>query len=434
LKFAALRFDRWTAASVGRHAWLALLALQPFNQFGALRQIAGLLLLVSLSITGWRAWRERRFAMPRPGIVVATGLALAAWALAVSLLGPYPADSLQALRKALLVQALMVAGGLCYIRTTADLRRALAWALAGFAVLTLLSAGEVLNYWRDQGISLAIPRAHGDWWGGYGATGACMVSLLAGAWLLPGQTRVLRLGGLALAALAAVLVFLYWARTPLVVMVLGVCVVALFGKSWRLLGGIVVAGVLAALLLSSLPDERLDRYRSLLQGQTYVSNTGLSLRPALWQGMVEVIAERPLTGYGYGWKKLAWAINDGGFAARWQQEGGGKATYFLAGRDEASYGRVNPHNYFLQAAFEIGVPGLLLALAFWALLLKQAARLLARTAPPEHRALAVAVFGLVGAYWLSNFTNGQWEGGLANLTLALAAGVLALSRDVRTDA
>lgn len=413
--------------SVGEYSWLFLLALQPFNQFGALRQIAGLSLLVCLLITGWRVWRSQRFAAPRPGIVIGTALVLTGWALAVSLLGPYPLDSVQALRKAFLVQTLMVAGGLSYVKSTVDLRRAVAWALGGFAVLSLLSAGEVLHSWLDAGLSLDIPRGHGDWWGGYGTTGACMLPLLAGSLLQPRLKRWQRLVGGILAAVTALLIVLYWSRTPLVVMALGVFLVALLSRNWKLLGTFVAIAACGAAFLITAPDTKLDRYRSLLSGQTYVTNSGLSLRLSVWEGVMDVIRERPFMGYGYGWKKLAWVINDGGYAARWKQEGGDKAFYFLADGDKASYGRVNPHNYFLQAVFEVGIVGLLLALAFWALLLKRVASLLGRARTPESRALAVAVFGLVGAYWLSNFTNGQWEGGLANVTLALATGALALS-------
>lgn len=428
------RWDSWTAHGVGRGAWLALLALQPFNQFGALRRILGLALLVSLLVVAWQAWRRQQFALPRPGPVVATGLALSAWALAVSLLGPYPLDSLDEWRKGFLTQAIFVAGALCYVRSADDLRTALIWTLGGFALLSALSAGEVAWYWSQHGVNLDIPRSHGNWWGGYGGTGACMVVLLAGSLQLPDLKRWQRLVGWVLAAAAAVLVVLYWSRTPLVVMVLGVLLIALLGRNWKLLVAFVVVAACAVALLVASPDAKLERYRSLLSEQTYVTDSGLSSRLSLWEGMVDVIRERPLMGYGYGWKKLAWAINEQGFAARWKQEGGGKAAYFLGASNEASYGRVNPHNYFLQAAFEVGSIGLLLALAFWALLLKRVAGLLGRTSAPEIRALAVAVLGLVGAYWLSNFTNGQWEGGLANVTLALGAGTLALSRPRGTAA
>src|SRR5574343_1822115 len=62
---------------------------------------------------------------------------------------------------------------------------------------------------------------------------------------------------------------------------------------------------------------------------------------------------------------IMWAINDGGYAERWKANDPGKAAYFVGEETQASYGKVNPHNYFLQVAFEIGIPGLLLVLAFW---------------------------------------------------------------------
>ena len=137
-------------------------------------------------------------------------------------------------------------------------------------------------------------------------------------------------------------------------------------RAWKSLAAVFFAIALAATWMSAQSNlGYLEKYRSLMQTDTYVTNQGLSLRLDVWSGVIELIEARPMLGYGYGWKKLAWAINDGGYAKRWRAEGSGKKAYFLGEEETASYGKVNPHNYFLQVAFEIGIPGLLLVMGFW---------------------------------------------------------------------
>jgi O-antigen ligase len=351
------------------------------------------------------------------------------WSVAVSLLGPYPEDSIQALRKGLLPQVLLFAGGLMFVRNVDDAWWALGLLLSSFAILTLLSLGEVSAYWGGNGMTMTVPRSHDHWWGSYGAMGACMMPLLV-AWVTrPGRSRHAAVAALALAILVALLVFLYWARTPMVTMIISGLFVLLITRRWRALAGVVILICMFIAALALLPSQKLDRYTSLLKAETYVSNTGLSMRPALWQGMAEVIEKRPLQGYGYGWKKLALVVNEGGYAERWRKEGGDKATYFLGESSKAGYGRANPHSYFFQAAFEVGLIGLAMALLFWLLLLKATVPLLGKQHDSKVRAFAAALCGLWLAYWLSNITNGLWEGSLANITIALSASLLACRRE-----
>ncbi len=423
--------EHFSARKVATASWLLLLALQPFNQFGALRQISALVLTLSMFPLVWSCAKGVRFSAYLRDPMVSLGFLIALWITACSVLGPYPADSLNAMRKEFFVQALMFGSGLMLVRNLQDLGRAMAWVLAGFAALTVLSSGEILAYWRANGLTIEIPRTHRSWWGGYAAAAACMVTLLAGWLLMPARRRPELLVGAILGLAGIGLTILYLSRTPVVVLFLGVALVLFLARRWTWLAGWACAvSLLAALSFSNALAEfspHWGRYQSLTSSKTYVSNEGLSLRPALWQGMVELIEDRPASGYGYGWKKLAWAINEGGYAEKWRSEGGPKAAYFLNPDGLASYGRVNPHNYFLQVAFEIGLPGLALVLAWWAVLVGRALGML-RSAGGDGRAMAVAVLGLVTAYWVSNLTNGHWQGGLANVTLALLAGLISVGR------
>lgn len=406
--------------SLGLSAWYALVFLQPFNQFGALRTVCMALLLVALGVTLWRNGPPGKRALaPR------IALALALWAIAVSLLGPYPLDSAHALSKDLLAQALMLIAALTYVRSASDAWRIVGVALAGFGALTFFSLAEVGSYWSQNGFSLWINRGHRSFWGGYGASGSFYIPLLCGWLLAAPKKQRWTIAGWAVLLVAVSLVALYGSRTPLVVITVALLALLILLKRWR---GLALLGLLALVAAGTLQFAQLDyldRYRTLFKSDTYTTNQGLSQRLSVWEGCWDVIADRPLTGYGYGWKKLAWAINDGNYAQRWQNRPDITAYYLFDGK-EASYGRANPHSYPLQVMFETGIVGLFLALAFWLTTLREGAVLLRRSGPELKGLTACLIAGLT-SYAAANLTNGLWVGGMANTALVLAGCLLALA-------
>ena len=406
-------------------AWYALLFLQVFNKFGALRLIAVLILLIVITILSLRSLIVgHRIELPHP--IALVGMLLIAWVITVSAVGPYPADSFHAVRKDLLPQVLMFSGGWLFIKSSSDAWRALGVVLAAFSMLTVLSVIEIVRYWSTVGFTIAIPHGHDQWTGGYGALGACLVPTTIAWAFMSGRAVRVRQTAVVFSLLAIALVILYWGRTHVLVMLLGIALVLLLARQWKLLIAASFCVAVCVALLAASTTSTIERYRSLLRSDTYTSNTGLSLRPALWQGTLDVIAQRPVLGYGYGWKKLAWAINDRGFAERWSAEKENSINLFLTD-GKASYGRVNPHNYFLQVVFEIGIPGLILVLAFWSMLVWGGVGLLRHSTPEDMRGFTIAGVGFLAAYWASNFTNGLWVGGLANLSLAIGGMLIALS-------
>jgi O-antigen ligase len=410
----------------GIYAWYSLIFLQPFNQFGALRTLCMTVLLICIvgALHGARNVPNKPLA-PRIALVVAL------WAVAISLLGPYPVDSFHALRKDLLVQALMLIAALTYVRTATDVWRVVGAALAGFAGVTFFSLVEIGSYWAHNGLSLWVDRGHDFFWGGYATTGSFYIPLLAG-WLIAAPKRPIWtiVGWTALTA-AVLLVILYGSRTPLVVIAVALLTLLILLKRWR---SLMIAGLLALCLIGLIqlaPTSHLDKYKTLLKGETYVTNSGLSQRLSVWEGAWQVISERPLTGYGYGWKKLALAINDGDFAERWQKSPDIAAYYLVDGK--ARYGKVNPHNYALQVMFEIGMIGLAMTLIFWLVAVHESIVLL-RGSDKEIKKLAACLIAVLAAYAAANLTNGHWVGGLANLSLAFAGCLLALARIAIADA
>lgn len=421
-------FRRPSWQTVGEFSWLALLFLQPFNQFGAVRILLTVTVLACLTVD----WRNTRYSLSsHRQIAPRIAAALALWAITVSVFGPYPLDSLQSLRKDFLVQGIILIAALSYVRSPADAWRMVGVTLAGFATVSVLSMAEIIVFWMRNGFTLWVDRDHSNFWGGYASSGSLIIPLLLG-WLLAAPKRgASTVAGWALLCLAFFLIFLYGSRTPFPVIAGSALLLFILLKKWRGLLAIGLIGALLVIAMQTVPLGPFDKYRSLLKSETYVTNSGLSLRLSVWEGCWQIIADRPLTGYGHGWKKLAWAINDKGVAARWSSERPDIASYYLTD-GKASYGKVNPHNYFLQVMFEIGAIGLLLAIAFWIAVVRDSARLLGNR-KSAIRDLSACLIATLGAYALSNLTNGQWVGGLANLSLAFAGCLLAMARMEQSD-
>lgn len=405
--------------------WWGLLFIQPFEKFAAVKYVLmvgllGLAIPLVLRVDIRQRLRSRN-------IVLGLALSIVVWCFAVSVASPYAGDSLHALLRDLLLQVELLLVGCLLVNTAHKARMALWVIIAGFAAVSVLSSFEVASYLAEHSLSEGlIPRSHRSFWGGYAAM-ACFCLPLTIAFALSTATglwqRVL-LG--ALIVLGVVLTGLYGSRSPLLVVAASVIVLFCMLRAWKALATVflvIALGVGWVAVQSNLGY--LEKYRSLAQTDTYFTNQGLSQRFDVWAGVVEVIEARPLLGYGYGWKKLAWVINDGGYAERWRANDPGKTNYYLGEEQTASYGKVNPHNYFLQVAFEIGIPGLLLVLAFWLAVFLQELKGLV-SGPLEHQRLRAVILTTLLAYLLSNVVNGYWVGGLANMACALIGILLGL--------
>lgn len=406
--------------------WFGLLFIQPFEKFVAVKYVLMLGLLIAVVPLTLRVDIRQR--LRSRNMVLGLALAIAIWCIAVSAASPYAADSLHALPRDLLLQAELLLVGCLLVRSPGQARMAVWVIIAGFAAVSILSSFEVGAYLMNHSLSEGqIPRSHKSFWGGYATMASFCLPLIIAFAVSAATTMRQRMLLVSLVLLGVVLTGLYGSRSPL--LVVAISVIVLFGllRAWKALAAVFLVIALGAGWVASQSNlGYLEKYRSLAQKDTYVTNQGLSLRLDVWSGVVELIEVRPLLGYGYGWKKLAWAINDGGYAERWKANDPGKAAYFLGEEAEASYGKVNPHNYFLQVAFEIGIPGLLLVLAFWLAVFWLGLKGLVRGSVENQRLRAVILTTLL-AYMLGNFANGFWVGGLANMACALVGVLVGLA-------
>lgn len=423
--------DRLLQVTMG--LWFGLLFIQPFEKFVAVKYLLMLGLLIASVPLAMRADIRQR--LRSRNMVLGLALAIAIWSIAVSVASPYSADSLHALPRDLLLQAELLLVGCLLVRNPGQARTAFWVIIAGFAAVSVLSSFEVGAYLMHHSLSEGqIPRSHKSFWGGYATMASFCLPLIIAFAVSTAATLRQRALLAAVVILGVVLTGLYGSRSPL--LVVAISVIVLFGllRAWKALAAVFLVIALGAGWVASQSNlGYLEKYRSLAQKDTYVTNQGLSLRLDVWSGVVELIEARPLLGYGYGWKKLAWAINDGGYAERWKANDPGKAAYFLGEETQASYGKVNPHNYFLQVAFEIGIPGLLLVMAFWLAVFWLGLKGLVR-GPIENQRLRAVILTTLLAYMLGNFANGFWVGGLANMACALVGILVALALNEQSDA
>ena len=227
-----------------------------------------------------------------------------------------------------------------------------------------LAARSLLTWWALVGIQMAL----------LGVTTLTLVAMQSrGAWV-----------GLAAAVMG---VLLWTSRWP------------------RALVGVGLAGAIAAGVIIG-PQQLIERAGGIVgQNLPYT----LSVRRAVWSRAVDIIRAHPITGIGMN-------------AFRQRMEPLPK-TFGLSPDSPVPHA----HNHLLQAALDVGIPGLIAYLALWAM----TARLLVRVGrhAPEraHRTIAAGLGAGLLAHFVFGMTDviplGAKVGVLFWLSLALAVGL-----------
>jgi O-antigen ligase len=179
----------------------------------------------------------------------------------------------------------------------------------------------------------------------------------------------------------AVALFASGSRGPAVGMVVGLAVfVACGATSQRARRGLLVVTasvVLASVAIPQLvPDASISRTLAVVTSDGEIDTNG---RTAWWELAYEAFADEPLTGLG-----------TGGFAG-------------------LPAGAAYPHNLFLEAASELGLLGLLLTIAFVAIISAVLLRGWQRSRGDER-----LTFAAVAALFAAALTNAMFSGAIAN--------------------
>lgn len=409
-----------------RYLLMALVFLQPINHVNALRILCLYLLLGLFCVRLVRVGQRFCSELTEPATLAL--LALAVWAVIASAIGPYPMESLNAARKSLMPQVLMFLVITSEFRSLDQIRKLFRVIIVSFSVATALSAWDILRIGLNTFNSGMIN--HDMFLGGY-ASNAGFYFPFALLWLLTmakDERPLIKIISIITLSCSYFIVLLYNSRTALVAVSLSALLVPfLVGYRKTVLIVASALAIVAAIALYGGANLNLAKYRSLGNPDTYITNRGLSDRLSVWSGAWDIARERLVTGYGYGWKKLALVINDNGWISRWKNHLDSNILSYYAPHGVAGYGRVNPHSLLLQIIFEIGLIGLLLYAVFWFFSLKS----ILTGMPDQIKSqdlFAKGSLGVVLSYLFLNVTNGYWEGMLANMIIVFLACTLMLRR------
>lgn len=407
----------------------AFLFMQPFARFAAVKSALFVILSVifAVRIAGGRTrvdFRDRS---------VIAFLLLFAVSFVSSAVSPYALESLDAMRKNMLYVSVLFFMILSEYRGFDDLKPLFYATIAGFSLLSLVIA---LKYNAELFNWIAYVEKTGDrdrLLGGYSTFAAFYVPFAA-AYLMSSKERPwIRWTIVFFVFLEFVLSVLNNHRTQLAAIAASLAVMTLLAGRYRVFAVGLAAALIASILITQIRPGSFERYETLMRSETYVTNTGLSDRLSIWKGALDMIKERPVIGWGYGWKKIAVVAKEQGFLERWDS-GGATFRYF----SKAGYGAANPHNLALQILFEVGATGLASFIFFWLTILVKSARTYKRhwgrgpgvpPAPPAALFLKYGVIGVLVSYALLNATNGYWHEAFGNLIFSFSAVSIVLYKE-----
>jgi len=392
------------------------LFFQPFAHFAGVRNAAFISLLVIFCIRllsrrihiDWRDHTLRALAL------------LAGVCILGAALSPYALESFHAIRKNLFYQVVIFLIITCEYRSIKDIRPLVYAMLAGFTAITILvlimNSPHVLLNWLDytdkkftKGYSLFasfyIPLAI-----------ACIYSMREGLRIKYILT--------ALVFVEFILSILNNHRGQIAAIVISAALITLAARRFKtFFTGASICIVIGVVLLMAKPDIY-TRYKSLVVPSTYFTNKyrGWNNRLAIWSGTLDMIEDRPVTGYGYGWKKIAHVVRDKGYLERWGEKNP-SYKYF----NDTGYGQTNPHNLVLQLLFETGFLGLGAFFLFWFTIIIKAVSASEKSGEGADF-VKYSAAGILISYALVNIANGLWEESIGMLMITFAAMVFTVHR------
>lgn len=410
-----------------------LIFLQPFNHFNSFREISfySILLLFLIRLANG----ELKAISFKDSTVIAL-LLLLGWSLLVSIFGPFPAESLHAVRKNLLKEVVIFLVIIAEFKTLRELKPLLWVVVSSFAAVTFASIIEnAVNDW--QRFSALTPstswRAASTYFFANYADNSTFYLPLTAGWLASiKEASWKKWIGTAALLLGAVLVYIYNARTQLLTVALTVFIIFLLTKRYKLVLALVIAAVLSISIIATSQFKGLSRYKTLLSTETYTTDKGLTNRLGLWGVVMEFIKERPLTGYGYGWKKLAWLVQEKNSDAFWEARPPSAYNYYVEDA-QLMYGRVNPHNLVLQIAFEIGLVGLAFFLVMWGTMIRKIFKTLKLKNGAEVHYFMLSCLGVMVSYIMVNVTNGFWQENYGMMIFLFMAVIFVMSKELSSQ-
>lgn len=397
------------------------LFFQPFGGLAGVRNTAFVLLCLVFAVKLARGSTRIDLRDPSSiGFLLIVGASVLSTALS-----PYPMESLDAMRKNLFYQAVVffaIAGLYSGYESLKPLIHALILGFASLSVFVIFKYDpEVfLNWLRHSDIGDApLLKGYSLYATFYIPFAVAYLYASRGGWRFKAALVFFIF-------LESALSFLNNHRTQIVAIAASAGLITLVAGRYRVLLIGLALVMAAGLAAYETNPQAFDRYGTLLNPHTYVTDEhrGLNDRLAIWKGALEMVKDRPATGWGYGWKKLSTVAKEQGYIERWDKAGRTYAYY-----SEKGYGSANPHNLAIQILFEIGAFGLLSFLFFWGTVAAKAAFAPRTDSGAGARLLKYGASGVLVSYLLINYTNGLWEESFGILMMSFAAFIVVLYRE-----
>jgi len=421
--------DKFTSSKVMRVLLYVLIFFQPFNHFNSFREISFYSLLVLFIIKFAKG--ELKIAGFNDKTIIALILLLG-WAVFVSLSGPFPSESLNAVRRNLLKQTVIFLVIISEFKNIRDMKPLLWIAVSSFAVVT--SASIIENAVKDWHSfytltpSISWRSTSTYFFANYSDSATFYLPLIA-VWLSSIKEASWKkwIGTITL-ILGSVLVYIYNARTHLLTVVFAIFIILLLTKRYKLVMVFVIAAALSISIVATSKFNGLSRYKTLLSTDTYTTDQGLTNRLGLWQVVIEFIKERPINGYGYGWKKLAWLVQEKNTDEFWKARPSSAYNYYVEDA-QLMYGRINPHNLVLQIAFEIGIAGLVIYIWLWVTVIEKMYKIIRAGLDPDSHRFVLGSIGVIISYAMVNITNAYWQESYGMMIFLFMALILVIHRE-----
>lgn len=361
--------------------------------------------------------------------------------LMVVLLGiafsPYWQESLIPLRREFLPMVL------CFILLTSqkavrqDQQQTEVASLAAWSIIAAFVCRSflALSDWLRQGVSndvYSVDRTAARFFDFFAIDATLMMPLVVAGVLYLSMRRGIRSLLCVSLAVAWLLIFVSGVRAALIALGI-VTVLQLLPLLWRykLITLVSIMAIAMGVVLSA-PDrlhKMSERYATIVSADTYEAKEGgyssFYERLSIWNGTLQMVAQRPLLGYGLGWQKLYDVAYQDGYIERW------KNSDKLIERAAENYfrplvkGGANPHNLWIDILFETGIAGLFFYSAILIILLVRAVRMQRQHEPDAlTRWFSRGTLAFFLSYILVNLMNGLWLTSGATLMLLIVSELL----------
>ncbi|MBI5492916.1 MAG: O-antigen ligase family protein [Deltaproteobacteria bacterium] len=401
---------------------LIFIFLQPFSRHATIRDGAFVLMTLAFLI---RVARGGFRVNLLDTTVISFGLVVIA-SIVSSALSPYAAESFDAMRKNLLFQAIVFIVIICEYKGIDGLKPLIYAMLAGFAVLTaailIKTPSHALLNWIEE------TKKGNELLTGYSLFATFYIPLAIGYLYSSREGLMVKIPITIFLLLESVFSVLNNHRGQTIAIFASALIITILAKRFKVLAVGLILIVLSAAYMYRVNPASFDRYETLLTSSNYSSDRheGLNGRLSIWEGATEMIKDRPVTGWGYGWKKFSSVARER-YMYKWD-----KSKFKYAYFSEHGHGSANPHNLALQVLFEIGFVGLIAFLLFWlTVLFKALAMYFGKYRGEATDFLKYGVLGVLVSYSLINIANGLWEEAYGILMVALAAAGAVLYREVK---